>query len=773
MKSVSWWERPALWVRQIRQEPGTENLRRFVPLVHEAVRFSDRFRALSEGELQEAATNLTSTSLEKDRDLVRYLALASEAAYRTLGLDPFAEQLLAAASMLRGRVVDMATGEGKTLVGFIVAAGLGVTGRQVHVLSANEYLAARDAAHGSVFFEVFGLSSGAVAESMPRSERAQVYGRDVVYATVHQVGFDLLRDRQRTPGVGRMLPGLDAAVVDEVDAVLLDDAMVPLILAGEADPVPQEAALTAVVGELVEGVDFEVDGERRGVSFTDGGFAKVEQALGVSDLYAPEQFELLTAAHVALHARALVERDVHYIIVDGQIQLINDARGRVADRQRWPDGLHAAVERKEGLVVTRQSEVLDQILVESVARGYLSLTGMSGTAREAAERLSDDLQLRTGMVPTHRQCVRVDEQDRLFSTIMLRDESAAEFVCAARRVGRPVLVGTANVGESERFARLLAERGVQAQVLNAKNDAQEAEVIARAGRFGAVTVSTQMAGRGVDIQLDRQARKAGGLLIVGLGRYESARLDRQLRGRSGRQGDPGSSVFFTSLEDAVVSRHIEINEPPVNVGDGGRITDPKFLYVYEHAQRVAEGKLLQLHRTTRKYNKIVDAHSEIFLNTRERILVEEGAFDEYLDQVWPDGPEHGARWRGEPDRTLAIEVVLHQLDRAWSGHVNLLTATLEGIHLRVLGRLNPLDEFNRIAIQDFLTLGARARDAVRDVLDAAPEDADSLGDIGLRRPSSTWTYMVTDNPFMSQADHIMAFIAKKTRGENLPPLTYK
>jgi preprotein translocase subunit SecA len=548
---------------------------------------------------------------------------------------------------------------------------------------------------------------------------------------------------------------------------------VPLVLAGEADPAPEEAALTAVVGELVEGADFEVDGERRGVSFTDGGLAKVEQTLGVSDLYAPERFELLTAANVALHARALVERDVHYIIVDGQIQLINDARGRVADRQRWPDGLHAAVERKEGLVVTRQSEVLDQILVESVARSYLSLTGMSGTAREAAERLHDDLQLRTGMVPTHRRCVRVDEPDRLFSTIVLRDESAAEFVCAAHQVGRPVLVGTANVGESERFAQLLAEQGVTASVLNARNDAQEAEVIARAGRFGAVTVSTQMAGRGVDIQLDQQARDAGGLLVVGLSRYESTRLDRQLRGRSGRQGDPGTSVFFTSLEDSVISKHLEINEPPTGVGADGRITDPKFWYVYDHAQRVAEGKLLQLHRTTRKYNSIVDAHSEIFLKTRERILVDYAAFDEYLDQMWPGAPERSVRWREGSDRMLAVEVVLHQLDRVWSEHVNLTTATLEGIHLRVLGRLNPLDEFNRVAIQDFLTLGARARDAVREILDAAPANADSLADLGLRRPSSTWTYMVTDNPFMSQADHILAFIAKKTRGEKLPLITYK
>ncbi|MGO1921673.1 MAG: accessory Sec system translocase SecA2 [Microbacterium sp.] len=767
----AWWQRPLRWVSRFRQDPGTANLRTYASLVEGIVSQRASLRCFTDDDLLRRSAGSVSISLDDDDELARFLGVASEVARRRLGLEPFEVQLLAAVSMLRGRVVDMATGEGKTLVGFLVSAGLAAAGRRVHVLSANDYLAGRDADAGEPLFSAFGLTCAAVVDGMGQPDRSEAYRADVVYATVHQIGFDLLRDRQRLPEARRLVPGLDAAVVDEIDAVLLDDAMVPLVIAGDADPQPEEASLAQVIAELTEEEHYQVEGDRRSVAFTEAGIARVESALGIDDLYAQEHVELLTAAHVALHAHALVERDVHYLVTDGRVQLVNDARGRVADRQRWPDGLHAAIERKEGLEVTGQAEILDQVLVETVARGYRTLTGMSGTALEAAERLAEDLDIKTGVIPTHRPCIREDAADRLFATVEQRDTAAADAVRAAHDAGQPVLIGTGSVADSERFARLLAELGVEARVLNAKNDAAEAEIIARAGEHGAVTVSTQMAGRGVDIQLGPGAAETGGLLVIGLGRYDSARLDRQLRGRSGRQGDPGRSVFYTSLEDDVVTEQLRISDQPRSIAPDGLIGDRKFARLYEHSQRVAEGKLLQLHRTTRSYHTMTDQHRQAILDTRERLLTEPDALDDYLQQVFTDAPGRAGAWAAQR-RRLATEVVLYQLDRAWTDHLNHLAAVREGIHLRVLGRQNPLDEFNRIAGDSFRSLGPDALAAVRRVLDNAPDDATTLGDLGLRRPSSTWTYMVTDNPFGSEADRVVAYLGNFIRGGRPPSITY-
>lgn len=767
----SWWRQPLVWAARLRQDPGTTDLRIYSALVTRIIEQRGSLHGVTDDELLDSAAG-PHLSNSTDDELIAFLAVASEVTRRRLGLEPFEVQLLAATSMLRGHVVDMATGEGKTLVGFLVAAGLASSGRQVHVLSANDYLADRDAEAGTPLFSAFGLSVAAIVDGMGPDERAKAYRSDVLYSTIHQVGFDLLRDRQRAPGDEQLVTGLDAAVVDEIDAVLLDDAMVPLVIAGDVDPAPQEASLVGIVARLISGEDYEVEGDRRSVSFTEAGTARLEQELGIDDLYASENVEVLTAANVALHAQVLVVRDVDYIVSEGQVRLVNDSRGRVADRQRWPDGLHAAIERKEGLESTGQAEILDQILVETVARGYRSITGMSGTALEAAERLAEDLDLTTGAIPTNLPCIRADDADRLFVTAEQRDAEAAEAVSTAHKTGQPVLVGTRSVADSERFAQLLLGHGIAAEVLNAKNDAVEAEIIARAGETSAVTVSTQMAGRGVDIILGRGADDAGGLLVVGLGRYNSDRLDRQLRGRSGRQGDPGRSVFYTSLEDDVVTEQLRIGDEPRFVALDGLIGDRRFASIYDHAQRVAEGKLLQLHRTTRSYHTGTDRHRTEALTTRERLLSDSGALEDYLRQVWPDEPENVSRWTTPHRRHLATEAVLYQLDRAWTGHLNHLMAVREGIHLRVLGRQNPLDEFNLIANDGFRRFGVEAATETGRVLNVAPDDASTLEDLGLRRPSSTWTYMVTDNPFGSEADRVMAFLGNALRGGRPPSITY-
>lgn len=756
-------DRVAAAVRRLRRDPGTANLHRFQPLVAAVDENSATWRERTDGDVDEAARAQVGLDPDDDDDLTRYLAVAREAARRRLGLEPYPEQLLAAVAMLRARVIDMATGEGKTLVGFLVAAGLALSGRGVHVLSANEYLAGRDAAAGRGFFDAFGLSAAAVAEDMTDAERRAVYGSDIVYATVHQIGFDLLRDRRRTDDAQRLLPPLDMVVIDEIDAVLVDDAVVPLVIAGRSESADGQLPVAGAVGAMTAGTDYEVDDGGRSATFTDAGVRLLEDRLGLGDLYATENIDMVTAAHVALHAQALVRRDVDYVVTDGRVRLIDDARGRVAERQRWPDGLHAAIERKEGVAISAQAEVLDQILVETVVRGYRGITGMSGSALEAAERFAEDLELHTGVIGTHRPSIRVDEPDRLHATGGQRDAAAAERVRAAREAGQPVLIGTASVADSERFAALLADHGPAATVLNAKNDADEAATIARAGERGAVTVSTQIAGRGVDIRLSAGAADAGGLLVLGLRRYDSPRLDRQLQGRSGRQGDPGRTVFYTSLEDPLVTENVLPGRPPRSVDADGLVRDRRSHRLYGHAQRVAEGALLQLHRTSRAYHTVTDNQRLSLLATRESLLTDPSALDAYIAGLWPDDPNAAARWAGPQRRGLALEVVLYQLDRAWTRHMNRMVEVREGIHLRRLGRQDPVEEFTIEAADDFRGLADETSAAARAALEHADGAETGIGELGLRRPTSTWTYLVAYDASESDADRAVAYFASVRR----------
>lgn len=755
--------------REVVQEPGADGLRRFAGVARECSTVLGRFRTLSDAELDERVASLAERRLDvPGASEIEVLAVVSEVARRVLDLEPFDVQLLAAVGMIHERVVDMATGEGKTLVGFLVAGSLALSGRRVHVLSANDYLARRDARVSTEFFSRLGLSIAVVTEALSDSDKREAYSADVVYATVHQVGFDLLRDRQRGEDSDRVAAALDAAVIDEIDAVLLDDATVPLVLAGDAPPITITRSITDVIATLTPIDHYSVDGERHSASFTESGIAVIEAALGITNLYSDA--DLVSAAHVALHAYALVTRGVDYVVTDGRIELINEARGRVAVHQRWPDGLQAAVELKEGLAATAHAQIRDQTLVETVVRGYTFVTGMSGSAVEAAERLSDDLGITTGAVPPNRPRIRVDEPDRLYLTEAERNAAAVARIVAAHEAGQPVLIGTHSVNHSEQVAALLAAAGIDPVVLNAANDADEARVVALAGLSGSVTVSTQMAGRGVDIRLDDAARSAGGLLVLGLGRYRSVRLDHQLRGRSGRQGDPGRSAFYTSMADAVVTEHLVVNTTPRSMDDDGLILDTRFAKLYDHAQRIAEGKAMQLHRTTREYQRVLDDHRRVVLELRDDVVARDEAIARYLGRLWPD--DSAERWERGPRRELARAVILFHLDQAWADQLSLLAEVREGIHLRALARQSPLDEFILIAGDEFASFFERVGAAVRSTLDDAGSDAVSLDDLGLQRPSSTWTYLVTDNPFGSEVDRIVAVAKRTLRGGRRPDVEY-
>jgi preprotein translocase subunit SecA len=613
------------------------------------------------------------------------------------------------------------------------------------------------------------MSVGWVTEESTPQRRRDAYACDVTYASVSEAGFDYLRDRLVHDLADRVQPELATAIVDEADSILIDEARVPLVLAGtvvtEQDPLH---AATALVRSLLPVRDYEVADDGRSVALTTEGTATVERALYGIDLYAEEHAAQLFAINVALHAHALVHRDVDYIVRGGKVELVDEFRGRVAQRRRWPDGLQAAVEAKEGLAATAEGEVLGTITVQSYLSLYRTVCGMTATAVLVGDQLREFFGLEVAVIPSHRPCIRIDEPDRLYASREERDEALVTEISACHTQGRPVLVGTLDVKESESLAGALRTAGVPCVVLNAKNDAEEAAIIAEAGTYGRVTVSTQMAGRGVDIRLggsdqadwDRVAA-LGGLFVIGCGRNDSRRVDDQLRGRAGRQGDPGGSVFFVSLEDELVVRHAAdmIPRSPGTHADG-LVADPDVDYAVEHAQRVAEGVNFEIHRNTWRYHVVVEQQREDLGAWREELLTTDAA----ADLVRARQPEVAEDADPEHLERVARSVALHHLDQGWAEHLAFLAEVREGVHLRALGRLDPLDEFHRAAVPAFGELRERIEQRILDTVGSTEISADwQPADANLLRPSATWTYLVTDNPFGSELERLISSVARRLR----------
>ncbi len=436
-------------------------------------------------------------------DIPQFMAIAREAAERSTGLRPFDVQLLGALRMLAGDVIEMATGEGKTLAGAIAAAGYALAGRHVHVVTINDYLAHRDAEWMGPLLEAMGLTVGWITAESTSEERRSAYDCDVTYASVNEIGFDVLRDQLVTDVDDLVSPNPDVALIDEADSVLVDEALVPLVLAGTThrrDASARDHQNWSV--SWPPETDYDTDSDNRNVHLTDAGARKVEKALGGIDLYSEEHVvTTLTEVNVALHAHVLLHRDVHYIVRDDAVHLINSSRGRIAQLQRWPDGLQAAVEAKEGIETTETGEVLDTITVQALINRYTTVCGMTGTALAAGEQLRQFYKLGVSPIPPNTPNIREDESDRVYITAAAKNDAIIDHIAEVHETGQPVLVGTRDVAESEELHERLVRRSVPAVVLNAKNDAEEAQVIAEAGEHATVTVSTQMAGRGTDIRL--------------------------------------------------------------------------------------------------------------------------------------------------------------------------------------------------------------------------------------------------------------------------------
>ncbi|CAB0505648.1 accessory Sec system translocase SecA2 [Corynebacterium diphtheriae] len=733
---------------------NTRNQTKSKNIVAQAAKRGVQFASLSDADVVARAHECAQHSDDESRaDL---LALLSIGAQRSLSMNPFNVQLQAVLRILEGDVIHMATGEGKTLVGAMASVGYALQGKRVHSITVNGYLAERDAEWMGDLVRYFGLTVSAVTESLNTEQRRRAYASSIVYAPVTEIGFDVLRDQLVTQRSHAVQNGADVAIVDEADSVLIDEALVPLVLAGNEPGTAPAGRITEIVRRLKENEHYSVDEDRRNVSLNDKGAALVEQVLGIQSLYDDAHVgTTLVQVNLALHAQALLIRDVHYIIRDGKIALIDASKGRVAQLQRWPDGVQAAVEAKEGLVVTEGGRILDTLTLQSLMGRYPIVCGMTGTAVEATDQLRQFYDLRVSVIEPHKQSQRFDEADRVYATQAEKFRALVKEIELLHTTGQPVLIGTSDVSESEELAQALQIRDITVNVLNAKNDAEEAQIIAEAGDIGRVTVSTQMAGRGTDIRLgganekDRDAVVAkGGLAVIGSSRHRSSRLDNQLRGRAGRQGDPGLSLFFVSLEDDVVVVGGAGEEIKALPDADGRIDSKRITDFVAHCQRVTEGQLLEIHSQTWKYNKLLADQRVIIDERRARLLDTDQAWVELSEAV----PEKAHKLSDKLDPAILVqaarEVMLYHLDRCWSDHLALMDHVRESIHLRAIARETPLDEYHRIAVREFKQLAQRAVDlAVETFRDVTiDQDGAHLADAGLTRPSATWTYMVSDNP---------------------------
>jgi preprotein translocase subunit SecA len=614
--------------------------------------------------------------------------------------------------------------------------------------------------------EALGLTVGWITADATPEQRREAYACNVTYGSVNEIGFDVLRDQLVISVDDLVSPSPDVALIDEADSVLVDEALVPLVLAGTSHRETPRLEIIRLVGELRENAEYETDADRRNVQLTDAGARRLEAALGGIDLYSEEHVgTTLTEINVALHAHVLLERDVHYIVRDDAVHLINASRGRIASLQRWPDGLQAAVEAKEGIDITETGEVLDTITVQALINRYPRVCGMTGTALAAGEQLRQFYKLGVSPIPSNKPNMREDESDRVYITVAAKNDAIVEHIAEVHATSQPILVGTRDVAESEELHERLVKAGIPAVVLNAKNDAEEAAVIAEAGAQGRVTVSTQMAGRGTDIRLGGsdeaqhdEVAELGGLHVIGTGRHYTERLDNQLRGRAGRQGDPGSSVFFSSWEDDVVVSFLEPNKLPLQTDEDGKVTSTKAATLLDHAQRVAEGKTLDLHANTWRYNQLTAQQRAILVDRRDTLLRTATAREE-LQERSPKRYEQIAESVSEErlDEICRL-IMLYHLDRGWADHLAYLADIRESISLRALGNQSPLDEFHRMAVDAFASLAADAIEAAQQTFDTANIVGGETGlDLSrLARPTSTWTYMIHDDPL---ADNVMSALS--------------
>ncbi|MBE0446740.1 MAG: preprotein translocase subunit SecA [Actinobacteria bacterium] len=574
-------------------------------------------------------------------------ATVREASKRVLSMRHFDVQIMGGIVLHEGKIAEMRTGEGKTLVATLPVYLNALEGNGVHVVTVNDYLAKRDSEWMGKVYEFLGLSTGLIQAEMPLEMRYDAYQADVTYGTNNEFGFDYLRDNMVTHISQRTQMGHHYAIVDEVDSILIDEARTPLIISGQ----PEQSADTyyafaRIVPKLKKGSDYEVDEKHRTVAVTEEGVARVEESLGIDNMYDHVNSQLVNHLQQALKAHALFKKDVDYLVKDGEVIIVDEFTGRLMEGRRYSEGLHQAIEAKEGVRIREENQTLATITLQNYFRMYEKLAGMTGTAATEADEFMHIYKLETVVIPTNMPMVRDDMADVIYKTEDIKFKAVIDDIVERHHRGQPVLVGTVSIERSERFSKMLKRRGVPHEVLNAKHHEREAEIIAQAGKRGAVTIATNMAGRGVDIilggsppdaQRAEEVKSAGGLHVLGTERHEARRIDNQLRGRSGRQGDPGSSQFYLSLEDDLMrlfgSARIGGVMERLGVPDDQPIEHNLISKSIETAQKQVEAQNFSIRKHVLQYDDVMNKQREVIYEERRRVLEGEDLRDRVLAMI--------------------------------------------------------------------------------------------------------------------------------------------
>ena len=755
-------------------------LKKYSRIADKVLALEDTMKALSDDELRgktEYFKDLLAHGKTLDDIRVEAFAVAREAARRTLGEFPFKVQIIGALVLDAGDVAEMKTGEGKTLTATMAVYLNALTGKGLEVVTVNEYLSKRDAEWMGQIYRFLGLTVGVSLRENSNQEKKEAYLCDITYTTNSELGFDYLRDNMASDVKRRVLRGLNYCIIDEADSILIDDSRTPLIISGGAKASPSQYTVADRFAKtLKKERDFTIDIKDKTVHLTDEGNSKAERMFGIKNLYDPEYADLVHRIHNAMKANYIMHRDVDYLIdAEKQVQIIDQNTGRVLPGREWSDGLHQAVQAKENVEIKTETITMATITYQNFFRLFKKIGGMTGTAKTEEEEFRKIYNMRVLPIPTNRPVIRIDAVDKIYAHKGPKLAALIEEVKERHAKGQPILIGTVSVESSEEISNLLTEAGLQHEVLNAKNHAREAEIIALAGKKGAITLATNMAGRGTDIKIDDEVRALGGLCVLGTERHEARRIDNQLRGRSGRQGDPGYSRFYVSFDDTLLMRFAADNiRDYIEKHFGDEALEAKSISnVITSAQKRVEGQNFDTRKSLLDYDDVLAKQRQIVYDKRDKILFGEkiddivdeifgttGAFlakkaipvgdtggfvngDLLIQQVEPRfmpagslnknlydevpaeeiGPDLGLvlfdryvakrkTWPAELADQVERSVILHCIDQNWTKHIDTMARLREGIFLRSYANVNPL--------QDYVNEGY---DLFRECLELASVDA--------------------------------------------------
>lgn len=684
-------------------------------------------------------------------EAMKYLfAAVYIAAEKGLGQTPFPEQLLAARALTEGKIIEMPTGEGKTMAAVFAAAWHNMQGRRVHILTFNDYLASRDRGWMKPIYDLLGTDTALITEKSDFEARKAGYSSSVLYISARECCFDYLRDFTAQSPKETTGQTFEAAIVDEADSLLIDEARIPMVVAGDTE-IKSDEQLEAV-SQFVSGFteeDYEISLETENVFLTDEGAAKTEEHFDIDNIYDESNTELLSKIYDCLKARFFLKEDSDYICREGKILLIDKFTGRVAENRNYPGGLQSAVELKHGLKVTARGVVMGSVALQYFIRKYSLLSAMTGTAEDSKEEFYQIYDLSFEKIPPHLPNRRTDREMSIYFDSGSKWRAIADTITSAHEKNQPILIGTESISDSEQLYEMLKERGIEATVLNAKNDSAEAEIIGNAGDIGAVTISTNMAGRGVDIRLGGkdeknrdEALKAGGLLVISTYMPESGRIVKQLLGRSGRQGDPGESRRFVALDEPIMDKY-KLNSllPPKHIPKAAKeaIEDKVLLREVERIQRISEGDSFDVRERLMKFTMIGEKHRDQIFETKERILKGSGlklwsGCERYSEAVEKLGEE----------KVISLEqkTALAAVNRFWSGYLEYTEEIRRGIHLVEVGGKSPAEEYNIAAEEYYRDMEENFKDYMEERLELLLDGGEE--NYTIDTPKNIHTYLLND-----------------------------